>query len=113
MKKALIVMLMLLLAISSVAATFIVIRPSDIREAEPLIVKVINNEDKKIDDAQASVYVPDAAYYRSSTGFDVKSGDSRTEFFWTEDLEPGYYPVRVAVLGDGVRKVKWTWVYVE
>ena len=57
-------------------------------------------------------YLPDLGIVEKSSINARKNKVVGTQFE-VEILEPGLYPVRVAVHGDDTRKVKWTWLVVE
>ncbi|MBN2423324.1 hypothetical protein JXB41_08935 [Candidatus Woesearchaeota archaeon] len=110
-------LLMALLLISSVSAGFIVVRPGSASQEseEELFVKINNiNSEDDLDEVQTSLYIPDMDYYLPSPTFDVDDHEAYTvRYFLDTNVESGCYPVRVALMGDDVRKVKWTWLCIN
>jgi hypothetical protein len=114
MRKYILFVTIFFLMTASSLAYIGMVRPTDFNQDSTFYVNVVSR-DKSINDASVHIYMPDFGIYQGSYNFNL--GKDKTKMIimgvdLPEDAQ-GYYPVKVTLSTDEVRKTKYVWVLIE
>jgi len=91
------------------------VRPTQIGSKESTFYVNVVSRDKSIQDASVHIFMPDFGIYGVSSEFDIGKNDVKMVTLGAdipEDAE-GYYPVKVTISNDEIRKTRYVWVLIE
>jgi Tfp pilus assembly protein PilW len=114
MRKLILFFAIFFLMTASSLAYIGMVRPTEFRQDSTFYVNVVSGG-KSINDASVHIYMPDFDIYQGSYNFNL--GRDKTKMIvmgvdLPEDAQ-GYYPVKVTLSNDEIRKTKYVWVLIE
>jgi hypothetical protein len=114
MRKLILFLTIFFLMVASSLAYIGMVRPSELKQESTFYVNVLTR-DKAVHDASVHIYMPDFEIYRVSSEFDLGRYNTKSITMGVDIPEDakGYYPVKVTLSNDEIRKTRYVWVLIE